>query len=287
MWRSGKSIVIEGREPIGVAAMLGHTPGVSWIAAGLVSRSFKELLKDSATLAKVYLKRRNKFSVEAEGNGGVEKSDVEGAVTSKILESVKGARASREGRAIRFRAALDGSKGVVGVEVASGPGGAPTGDEGVVCLVSGGLHSSVVAWMCLLNGYKVTLVHAELNQRSVLEAARLYSELSHRTYPRGLELQVLKGKSPPGELNRVARSSKLPVFGGFHRGAPGPKFLGGRVVSPLYVLSEERFESEFEALSLQGYDAKMKWDNLVGGDMKVKSFGGVTADVSEVVDGLA
>jgi hypothetical protein len=287
VWRSGRSIVIEGKEPIGVAAVLDQTPGVSWIAAGLASTSFKELLENSTTISKAYLKRGDRFSVEAEGSEGVVKSDVEGAVTSMILESVKGTRASLENPRVRFRAAFDGTKGVVGVEVARGPGGAPTGDEGVVCLVSGGMHSSVVSWMALLNGYKVTLVHAKLNHQSMLEAARLYSELSHRTDPRGLMLQVLEGKSAAGGLNIIARRSKLPVFGGFHAGAPAPRLLEGHVLAPLYVLTEEKFESEFESLSLKGHDDKMNWHAEVTGDVRVRRFGGATADISEVIDGLA
>jgi hypothetical protein len=287
IWTSGMSIVVEGGEPLGVAAALDKTPGVSWIAAGLASRSFEELLEDSATLARVYLKRGDRFSVYAEGSGGVVKSDVEGGVTSKILESVKGTRVSRENPEVKFRAAFDGTKGVVGVEVASGPGGAPTGDESVVCLVSGGKHSSVVSWMALLNGYRVTLVHAKLNHQSMLEAARLYSELSHRTDPQALMLQVLEGGSPVGGLNTIVRRSKFPVFGGFHAGVPPPRILGGHVQAPLYVLAEEKFKSEFDSLSLKGYEAKMSWDNGAIGKVKVRSFGGITADVSEVIDGLA
>jgi adenylyl- and sulfurtransferase ThiI len=286
--RTGGSVVVEGLEPLGVAAVLENTPGVSWVAAGLASLSFKDLLDDSASLARTYLKRGDRFSVEAEGSSGEVKPDVAGGVTSRILESVKGTRVSQENPGIRFRTAFEGSKGVVGVEVARGPGGIPTGGEGVVSLVSGGKHSSVVTWMALLAGYRIRLVHAKMNHESLLEAARLYAELSHRTDPRGLMLEVVEGESLLGGLAGIVRRSKRPVFGGFHApGGPIPGLFRGLLLAPLYLLAEERFDAEFDSLSLKGYDAKMSWGAGRVGETRVRRFGGVTADVSAVIDGLA
>ncbi|HEV2226721.1 MAG TPA: hypothetical protein VGR56_07960 [Nitrososphaerales archaeon] len=287
-WTSGGSIVIEGMEPLGVAAKLKHTPGVRWIAAGLVSRSFSELLENSAILARNYLKRGDRFSLDAEGGGGMVRSDVAGGIVSKILESSKGTRVSREHPKIKFRTAFDEPRGVVGVEIARGPGGVPTGVHNAACLVSGGRHSSVVSWMALLEGYKVRLVHAQVDDESLLGAARLYAELSHRTDPRGLMLQVVEGKSPARALVGVVRGLNEPVFGGFHSsGGLIPEPLKGLVVAPLYLLSEEMFDEESDSLDLKSYDAKMSWDSGKNEDAKIRSFGGVTADVSEVVDGLA
>ena len=287
-WMSEGSIVVEGVEPLGVAARLKHTPGVSWIAAGLVSQSFKELLDDSATLARTYLKRGDRFSVDAEGSSGTMRSDVAGAVTSRILESAKGARVSREDPKIRFRTAYEGSRGVVGVEIVSGPGGVPTGVDGAVCLVSGGRHSSVVSWMALLAGYKVRLIHAMVDEESVLGAARLYAELSHRTDPRGLMLQVAEAKSPASALVGIVRGMNEPAFSGFRAsGGPIPLPLRRRVLAPLYLLAEDKFDDEFDSLALKSYEAKMSWDSGKNLGVHIRSFGGVTADVSEVVDGLA
>ncbi|HLQ06240.1 MAG TPA: hypothetical protein VK126_00625 [Nitrososphaerales archaeon] len=287
-WRSGDSIVVEGMEPIGVAALLGHTPGVGWIAAGLASKSFKELLDDSATLARIYLKPGGTFSVEAEGGDGTMKSDVAGAVTSKILESAQRSRVSQTTPKVRFRTAFDGSRGVVGVQIARGPAGVPTGVAGAACLVSGGRHSSVVSWMALLEGYNVSLVHARVNEESLLGAARLYAELSHRTNPRKLMLQVAEGKSLAGALVGIVRGVSEPVFGGFHAsGGPIPRLLRGRVLAPLYLLTEDRFNEEFDSLALKSHDARTSWDSGKIEDVQIRSFGGVTADVSEVVDGLA
>ena len=285
---SGGSIVVEGVEPLGVAARLKHTPGVSWIAAGLVSLSFKGLLDDSAILARTYLKRGDRFSVDAEGSSGIVRSDVAGGVTSKILETVKGTRVSQGDPKIRFRTAFEGSRGVVGVEIVTGPGGVPTGVEGAVCLVSGGKHSSVVSWMALLAGYRIRLIHARADEESLLGAARLYAELSHRTDPRGLMLQVIESKSPASALVGTVRGMNEPVFGGFRAsGGPIPLPLRGRVLAPLYLLAEDKFDDEFESLALKSYDAKMRWDSRKNWDVHIRSFGGVTAGVSEVVDGLA
>ncbi|HEV2138767.1 MAG TPA: hypothetical protein VGR53_07985 [Nitrososphaerales archaeon] len=287
-WRSGGSIVVEDMEPLGVAAKLRHTPGVSWIAAGLASGSFNELLENSAALARNYLKRGDRFSLEAEGNGGMVRSDVAGGMVSRILEERKGTRVSHEDPKIRFRTAFDGSRGVVGVEIARGPGGVPTGGYSVACLVSGGSHSSVVSWMALLAGYKVRLVHAKVDEESLLGAARLYAELSHRTDPRGLMLQVVEGKSPASALVGIVRGMNEQVFGGFQAsGRRIPKTLKGLVVAPLYLMSEEMFDEAYDSLALRSYDAKMSWDSGGNEDPQIRSFGGVTADVSEVVDGLA
>ena len=287
-WTSGGSIIVEDMEPLGVAAKLEHTPGVSWIAAGLASRSFNELLENSATLARNYLKRGDRFSLDAEGSGDMARPDVAGGLISRILESSKGTRVSLENPKIRFRTAFDGPRGVVGVEIARGPGGIPTGVQSAACLVSGGRHSSVVAWMALLAGYKVRLVHALVGEESLLGVARLYAELSHRTDPRGLMLQVVEGKSPSSSLMGIVRSTNEPVFGGFHASGRGiPRSFKGRVVSPLYLMSEEMFDEESDSLALKSYDAKMTWASGRNEEAQIRSFGGVTADVSEVVDGLS
>ncbi|MDA4118964.1 MAG: hypothetical protein OK436_00050 [Thaumarchaeota archaeon] len=287
-WTSGGSIVVEDMEPLGVAAKLQHTPGVNWIAAGLASRSFIELLENSATLARTYLKRGDRFSLDAEGSDGMAKPDVAGGVISRILETSKGTRVSQENPKIRFRTAFDGSRGVVGVEIARGPGGVPTGVYSVACLVSGGRHSSVVSWMALLAGYRVRLVHAQVDDESLLGAARLYAELSHRTDPRSLMLQVVESQSPDSALVGIVRGMNEPVFGGFQAsGARIPKPLKGLVIAPLFLMSEEMFDEEFDSLALKSCDAKMSWDSGKNEDANIRSFGGVTADVSEVVDGLA
>lgn len=285
--RNGNSLIVEGPEPLGVAALFEHMPGMAWIAAGLAARSVRELAGTSGVLARKYLRRGDMFSVEAEGTSGVVASDVAGAVTSSVLDSVKGARVS-EGAKVRFRAAFDGSLGAVGVEVKRGPGGVPTGGESLSCLVSGGAHSSVVAWMAVLVGFRVRLVHAKLSDEGLRAVARLYSELSHRADPRGLRLEVLEGGSGSGALASFAGKSKDPVAGGFRSaGGPAPGGLRGKVLAPLYLLPEETFASEFRSLRIKGHDSAADWGAQGRGTVSVRTFGGVAADVSDVLDGLA
>jgi adenylyl- and sulfurtransferase ThiI len=280
----GDSITLDGPEPLGVAALLGWMPGVAWVAAGLTARSHKELYSAARRLAEKYLRRNDRFSVEAEGRGGAVASDVAGTVTSAALDGTKGSRVDQESPRVRFRAAFDGGRGVVGVEVKRGPGGFPMGREQVACFVSGGAHSSVVAWEALRQGFRVRLVHAKYSEESLKAVARLYSELSHRADPRGLSLVVLEGDSVSGALSGYADRSKERVFAGYAV-AGGRRWLQ-KVLSPLYLMSEERFAEEFSALGIRSFDAPEDWTKKAAGEQVVRRFGGRRADVSGVLDGL-
>lgn len=286
VWTVGDSVIDEGTEPLRAAAALAHMPGVAWVAVGMPVKSMKEAGLFAGRLGVKYLKRGDRFAVEGEGTRNVVGADVAGAVTSGILEAVKGARVSEAPR-VRFRAAFDGRKGVVGVQVATGPGGVSTGKEWVTCLVSGGLHSSVLAWTALLMGYRVRLVHAETGERGLLAVARLYAELSHRVDSRGLRLEVLKG----GALARVLAShlskSGEESFAGFHSTGgrvTGP--LARRASAPLYLMPEELFRSEFDALGIRGDDSRADWGTKGGAEFAMRTFEGWAEDVSAVLDGL-
>ena len=281
----GSSLVATGPEPIGVAALVGSMPGVSWVAAGMAASSPKELREAAGALGVRYLRRGDRFAVEAEATRGMTSGDLAGTVTSSMLEAVKGARVSDTPK-VRFRAAFDGRAGVVGVEVKAGVGGVPTGAEQAACLVSGGVHSSVLAWMAMLQGFRVQLVHAEVDERSLRAVARLYSELSHRGDPRWLGLEVIQGGPTSGALRSYAGASKVPVFAGFH--SAGME-VGARVtgsLSPLYLVPEETFHMEYEALGLKPLDSHVDWRAQGAGGLRVRRFGGSMADVSGVLDGV-
>jgi len=280
----GDSVILVGPEPLRLAALVGNMPGVSWVAAGFTAHSHQELSGAARKLAKRYLRKGDRFFVEAEGTAGVLASDISGIVTSVLLDGAKGSRVSSDSYKVRFRAAFDGVNGVAGVEVRRGPGGAPTGREQVVCFVSGGIHSSVIAWEAVLHGFKVRLVHAKYSEESLRAVARLYSELSYRADPRGLSLEVLEGESVSGALSRYAGSFKGKVFGGFTPGAQGRQLL--KVLSPLYLLSEEEFASEFIALGIKSFDLPEDWDREGEGKRLVRRFAGRRADVSGVLDGI-
>jgi hypothetical protein len=283
----GYSLVIEGLEPLTAAAELRHLPGVSWIAAGFRGRSLGELAEQASVLARRYLRKGDRFGVAAEASGGSVASDVAGAVTSAVLGAVKGARVAEGAPKVRFRAAFDGSSGVVGVEVNEGPGGEPTGEKAAVCLVSGGRHSSVVAWMALVAGYRLTLVHARENDLGLREVARLYSELSHRVDPRTLSLRVLEGDGAMGTLVGAVREGEGPFFSGFRETNSVPAYFRGRLLAPLFLLPDSEFDRLFRELALRGDDRVETWRRgRKGGSAKWVSFGGVEADVSDVLGGL-
>jgi hypothetical protein len=285
--RCGNSLVIEGSEPLGTAAELQHLPGLSWLAAGFKGRSVRDLSEQASVLALRYLRMRDRFKVVAESSGGLIESDLAGAVTSAILGAVKGSKVTEGAPKVIFRAAFDGSTGVVGVQVREGPGGEPTGNAGALCLVSGGRHSSVVAWMSLVAGYRLALVHARQDDQSLREAARLYSELSHRADPRGMSLTVLEGNGAMRALFDMVIEEERPVFSGFHGTSAIPGYFGGRLLAPLSLLPESDFSRTFRELSLRGYDGDSRWGPGQTGRVSRRSFGGVVADVSEVLGGLA
>ena len=183
--------------------------------------------------------------------------------------------------------AFDGGEGVLGVEIGRGPGGTPTGSGAADCLVSGGMHSSVLAWSAVLVGFRVNLVHAATGEGGLYAAARLYSELSNRADPRGVSLTVLEGGSPGWLLSGYAARSKRPLFGGFTVGRPPPAALRRRVQSPLYLMPEEAFASQFHSLRLRGHRGTTDWRDSRSGSYAAKSFGGKIADVSGVLDGLS
>lgn len=284
--RVGGSLLVRGPEPLGVAAALQHLPGVAWIAVGFGAGTAGELALASRSLAKIYLRKGNRFTVEAEATGGVLASDVAGSVTSRVLETVKGSRSSDNPR-VRFRVAADGRRTAVGVQLLPGAGGAPTGREAVSCLVSGGTHSSVVAWMAVLAGYRVRLLHASVREESLMAVAKLYSELSNRADSRWLSLEVLEGESAAGSIVRYGRRSRRRLFAGFHAadGAPPPS-LRRAVSSPLYFLPEEAFEAEFKMLRIRAFEESMDWGREGPSGFRMRTFRGGPAGVSDVLDGL-
>ncbi len=284
--RVGDSVVVEGPEPIGVAALLGQMPGVSWVAAGTAAGSPKQLSLAAGVLAKKYLRSGDRFSVDAEGGDAAKASDLRGGVTSGVLGAVRGSRVSADSPKVAFRAALDGGSGAVGVEVKAGPGGAPTGEEPAACLVSGGLHSSVVAWYAVLGGFRVRLVHVAASDESLRAVAMLYSELSHRADPRWLSLEVIEGNTVLGAASGRAGQARGRVFCGVTRGSGrGRRGLKG-AEAPLYLMPEERFLAQYESLGIGGTGGTADWKAKATGRTRTRRFGGRAADVSSVLDGL-
>ncbi len=285
--RTGGSLIVSGGEPAAVANMLGHMPGVSWIAVGSHARSYKELGVVAKLMAGKYLRKGDRFAVLAEATGSAVTSDVAGVVTSSALGEVEGARIDEEAPRTRFRAAFDGTRGAVGVEIFQGPGGTPTGSEEAVCLVSGGKHSSVLAWMTLLSGYRVSLVHWKVDDESLRDVARLYSELSNRVDYSKLSLEVLEGGSAETGSAGMLRGRAPSVFAGFHAGCSEiPNRLARLVKAPLFLLPEEEIDTVSEGLGHRGTVGKKNWRANVSGRASRWKFGGLRADVNGVLEGL-
>src|SRR3989441_948850 len=296
--RVGETIAVLGGEPATAARHCAHLPGVVWIGLGYTSEGGPEaLLASLQALGERYLKRNSRFGVQVEVTGSKSlRGDLIGAANSRLLGLRRGTRIDERSPELIFHVSLDGNQGVVGVEIGRGVGGVPTSTAKAFCLVSGGMHSSVVAWMAALAGFSVELVHLRTSEESVVEAGRLYSELSHRIDPTRLKLTLLTGSKnqPNGVLAAWLKKTggESPVFAGYHlecrresswRGVVG-------VLNPLLLFPEPEFKRVFNTLGLTGY---FESNGLVTGTgesepsaYRVASFGGARADLHEVVDSV-
>jgi hypothetical protein len=156
----------------------------------------------------------------------------------------------------------------------------------VDCLVSGGMHSSVVAWHALLSGFRLRLLHYQESEESLLAVARLYAELSARTDPGALTLLVQDG----GTLEMLAegRPDKAETLvAGFHLECGDvPEKVKHLATAPLALLSEEEFKVSQAGLSVESLPSKHRWGTKSVHQPRLLYFGGVRADVHGVLDGL-
>jgi len=295
--RAGETVLVSGGEPSSNARRVAYTPGISWIGLGYVARSGpRAISRLLAEMGRHYLRGRTTFKVEAETTGGeATASDITGEANARILEENRGARISERRPEVRFRVAIDGQLAAAGVEIRRGVGGIPTSSSKAYCLVSGGMHSSVVAWMAALCGFSLELVHVKRSDESLLEAARLCSELSHRLDPRALRLTLLtgaKGSSTASVLSSWLRKGRSPVFSGDHlECAPHRRVrVDQRVLQPLQLFPESEFEATYASLGLRGFFEREGLFTEIQGAApsryRTNSFGGVRADVHEIYDSL-
>ena len=63
--------------------------------------------------------------------------------------------------------------------------------------------------------------------------------------------------------------------------------IRGAFFAPLYLLPEERFQSEFGALGIKEDGTDTVWHRKAGREVSIRRFGGCAAEVNEVLDGLA
>ena len=298
--RVGVTISISGGEPSTAARLVAFLPGVEWIGLGYTTHGgLEEILRVVEVLGRRYLRRKSTFRVRAESaRATLAESDVTGAVNSRLLELRPGVRTDERRPEVTFRVAVDPRVGAAGVEIRRGVGGVPTSPTKACCLVSGGMHSSVVAWMTALSGFSIELVHARRSNESVVEVARLYSELSHRLDPKSLTLTLLTGAdgSSAAEIlsGWLKRRRRGPVFSGLHLECKGGRRPGRgdpRVLAPLLLMPESEFSRVFGSLGLRGCfdggDVLSKVHSAVPARYKMATFSGVRADLHRVVDSIS
>ena len=189
------SLNVEHSDPVKVASRLSYLPGARWIAVGYEFAGWRECASGLQALAKKYLREGSSFRLTASAQ---DSQQTEGDLlldgNGVILKAVKKTRVDEKKPDVTFRIVMEKDRGAVGVELRKGPGGVPTSKRmKAMCLVSGGYHSAVVAWMAVLSGYQVTLVHSRADDESLRQVARLYAELSRRMDVSGLDLRVLDG----------------------------------------------------------------------------------------------
>jgi len=292
----GSAIRVDGGRPTEVADFLAYMPGVSWIAVGHSSDSVKGVFGEIASLARIYLKKRT-FAIVAETSSReMLESDVVGRAVSAVFDAVPGSKVDEDSPSVTFRVAMgrkptrDG--GVAGVELRKGAGGTPTGATGCLCLVSGGMHSSVMTWYALLSGMRVELVHVAASDESLREVARLYGELSHRVDPSAVGLRVVEGVSVR-ETIRMLRNAQegRPIYAGFHCRCNDVRPAHGSprgVASPLYLLPEHEFSGVLSSLGLRGYPSREAWTSArrSGRRPVERRIRGKRCDMHGVLDGL-
>jgi len=293
--RGARSLIIRGVDPIVAARRLAHLPGVTWIAVGYEVGSTADCLSRLATLAKRYLEVGSSFrlSVDAE-ESGEEEGDILLEATSTLLNAAKGSHVDEKDPSVRFRVIMVRGGGACGVQLREGIGGVPTSRAmRASCLVSGGYHSSVTAWMAALSGYSLTLVHARDDDESLRQVARLYAELSARIDPSSLRLEVLEGRGQPGD--RVAAwlaAASGEVFTGVHpecRGEAGLTQLRRYqpATFPLLLLQEGEVTSRYDELGLRGKQADRAAQLQLSSRRSrftVREFAGKEADQNDVLD---
>jgi len=283
------AIVVDGDEPADLAVLLCYLPGVNWTAVGRRSNTLNGIFENLASLAGVYLRRGDNFSVTAEVSGSSPTvSDLTGRAVSTILDRCKGSRVRERSPSVRFKVVSDGIGGVSGVVLADGPGGTPTGPRSVCCLVSGGMHSSVLAWYALQAGLRVVLLHAKVSDESLREVARLYAELSHRVEPSAIRLRVLEGYNVRSALEDWTGRHEIQVYAGSHSECrrEGRTVVPSKARAPLYLLPEEEFRRLLASLSLKGCDAEESRASEAPARLRERTYGGGRAELHGVLDGL-
>jgi hypothetical protein len=292
-----RTLTVNGADPVAVARRLAFLPGVSWIAAGYQFDDEAACTARLKLLAVRYLRRGSSFRLTAEvESSGREEGDILLDGNGSILKAVAGTRVDEKAPDVTFRVVMVKDRGAVGVQLRAGPGGVPTSKAAKAsCLVSGGYHSAVVAWMAALSGFSLTLVHARTDDESLRQVARLYAELSRRMDTRYLKLEVLDGVGSPGErLANWLDGAKGDIMAGVHPQCRGRKARSTlrsypQILVPLLLVQEEGVRAGLDSLGIKVKAQDAAAALLVTGRKSpyiVRRVGGIETDISGVLDGL-
>lgn len=297
--RVGDTLLAPSDDPVAAARTLAFLPGVAWIAVGYHFSGTGSYLKNLGLLGKRYLSKGMTFKISAEVVASKQTAgDVVLAGNSELLSSFAGARVDERKPRVRFRVCVEGTTGACGAELRAGPGGLPTGDEWVSCLVSGGERSSAMAWMAALSGFSLRLVHSRTDEVDLRRVARLYSELSFRMDPSCLELILLDGgEDAYGRIGGWLRGHRRAgAFAGLrHRGSDA---LTGFAESfpnlrlPLILVQDDEIAQIYRSLGIGRASTGRASGGLTlraleaAGQYSEQKFGGVRADSNEVIDTL-
>ncbi|MDA4113175.1 MAG: hypothetical protein OK474_03930 [Thaumarchaeota archaeon] len=296
--QGARSLLVRGGDPVVVARRLAHLPGTSWVAVGYQFEGLAGCLSNLAVLAKRYLEEGASFKVSAEvEESGKEEGDVLMEATSTLLKSAKGSHVDEKNPKLWFRVVMVKDSGACGVQLREGDGGVPTSRKmDAACLVSGGYHSAVTAWMAALSGFSLTLVHARDDDESLRQAARLYAELSQRIDASSLRLEVLEGEGTAGDrVLAWLEAARGDVFTGVHpecRGMAGMELLRRYppALFPLLLVQEGEIRSRLDGLNIRGKtvdrEAKLSASKGKKEKFSVKAFGGREADQNDVLDSI-
>lgn len=296
--RIGDTLVVAALDPVAVARSLGSLPGVAWVAVGYRFRGPEGYLKTLELLAKRYVSRRKTFKILAHAAGsGQTAGDAVLSGNSLVLASIPGSRVGESNPGVRFRVSIQGVRGACGAQVREGPGGFPTGEDWVSCLVSGGERSASMAWMAALSGYSLRLVHSWKDDASLRAVARLYSELSFRMDPRRLELVLLSGGDAPyGRIGGWLREHKGAAFAGTRVERPDSLADVARsfpnLAFPLVLLQDADIATTYRSLGVGRAEKEAGKGRMALGALEATSkyseakFGGAQADANSVIDAL-
>ena len=292
------TLLVTAEDPVAVARSLAFVPGVAWISVGYRFSGNEDYLEKLELIAKRYLSKGKTFRISAQVVDSRQTAgDIVLAGSSALLSSIPGARVDERSPKARFRVCVEGAKGACGVEIRAGPGGVPTGVDRVACLVSGGVHSSSMAWMAALSGYSLRLVHSRTDEMALRRVARLYSELSFRMDPGRLELVVLEGgKNHAGRIGKWLLDTRLTAFAGMRPARSEASAELARhfpnLVLPLILLQDEDISAVYRSLGLGPAMKSAKFAGLTlkslraRGTYSEKRFGRVQADSNTVIDAI-